>query len=376
MISSIIKFAIVGLPIALSFRLPARNCFQKNNILSSTAQTSVNLDTITDQIIGKLNANVEEGKADAKYAKMFADFFEEYKESCKKANEDPKTYQFNVMTFISTIQQASVDPYKFKPFHEFIREPFDYYKWGNEFLKPLMILEQSRIVGLENAKKIEELLTKGDNVMILSNHQTEADPQVLSNLLQRENMASLAEKMIFIAGHKVTTDPVAIPFSMGRNLLCIHSKKHIRNPPEEFTKKQADNLASMKALGDLASEGGRLFWVAPSGGRDRPDESGEFQVAPLDAKSLDMFRIIAMQSKKPLHFFPMAMYTNRLVPPPKDLSSDVGEARSAARGPVSAHFLPETDGLGGLKDKQFAHDLQCTIETAYADLVKWHKEHE
>jgi hypothetical protein len=27
-------------------------------------------------------------------------------------------------------------------------------------------------------------------------------------------MSSLAEKVIFIAGHKVTNDPVAIPFSM------------------------------------------------------------------------------------------------------------------------------------------------------------------
>jgi glycerol-3-phosphate O-acyltransferase len=31
-----------------------------------------------------------------------------------------------------------------------------------------------------------------------------------------------------VAGDRVTTDLLAMPFSMGRNLLCIFSKKHVR----------------------------------------------------------------------------------------------------------------------------------------------------
>jgi hypothetical protein len=46
-------------------------------------------------------------------------------------------------------------------------------------------------------------------------------------------------------------------------LLCIHSKKHIKNPPEKVAEKQAQNLESMKALGSLTSQGGSVFWVAP-----------------------------------------------------------------------------------------------------------------
>ena len=60
---------------------------------------------------------------------------------------------------------------------------------------------------------------------MIGNHQTEADPQVLSLLLETEGYEDTAEKTIFVAGHKVTTDPLAIPFSMGRNLLTIFSKK-------------------------------------------------------------------------------------------------------------------------------------------------------
>lgn len=67
---------------------------------------------------------------------------------------------------------------------------------------------------MENAKKIISAIEKGENVVILSNHQTEADPQVLSILLETVGLGSLAEKIVFIAGHKVTNDPVAIPFSM------------------------------------------------------------------------------------------------------------------------------------------------------------------
>ena len=36
-----------------------------------------------------------------------------------------------------------------------------------------------------------------------------------------------------------------------------------------------------------------------------------------------------------MHFFPMAMYTHTLVPPPKEVSTELGETRSAKRGAVS-----------------------------------------
>ncbi len=39
---------------------------------------------------------------------------------------------------------------------------------------------------------------------------------MLSILLERNGLGALAEKIVFVAGHKVTSDPVAIPFSMVR----------------------------------------------------------------------------------------------------------------------------------------------------------------
>ena len=68
----------------------------------------------------------------------------------------------------------------------------------------------------------------------------------------------------------------------------------------------------------------------------------------------------------------MAMFTHRLVPPPKATDSALGEKRSAKRGAVSVMFLPQTDGIGGLKDKEFTAEVQAAVDGAYAELVKFH----
>lgn len=56
-------------------------------------------------------------------------FIEEYAESNLQANEPPERFKENVFTFLKSVQHALKDPFKFDPFHQAIREPFDYYKW-------------------------------------------------------------------------------------------------------------------------------------------------------------------------------------------------------------------------------------------------------
>ena len=60
-----------------------------------------------------------------------------------------------------------------------------------------------------------------------------------------------------MAGDRVTTDLLAMPFSMGRNLLCIFSKKHVDNPPELKSQKTRHNRNVMKTMGKMFSEGGK-----------------------------------------------------------------------------------------------------------------------
>jgi hypothetical protein len=53
-------------------------------------------------------------------------------------------------------------------------------------------------------------------------------------------------------------------------------------------------------LNQLLAAGGQVIWVAPSGGRDRPNpaDMSRFTVADIDLKTNEMFKILGMQSSK------------------------------------------------------------------------------
>jgi len=137
--------------------------------------------------------------------------------------------------------------------------------------------------------------------------------------------------MIFVAGERVTTDPLPVPFSMGRNLLCIYSKRYIDNPPEEKARKTSHNRKTMERMSELLSEGGQCIYVAPSGGRDRRNASGIVEVARFDPQSVEMFYLMAERAPRPTHFYPMALATYDFLPPPETVQRELGEARQARR---------------------------------------------
>ncbi|KAK8627739.1 hypothetical protein V6N13_135341 [Hibiscus sabdariffa] len=57
----------------------------------------------------------------------------------------------------------------------------------------------------------------GHNVVLISNHQTEADPIIISLLLEKTN-PQLTESMIYVAGDRVIIDPLCKPFSMDEDI--------------------------------------------------------------------------------------------------------------------------------------------------------------
>jgi glycerol-3-phosphate O-acyltransferase len=116
--------------------------------------------------------------------------------------------------------------------------------------------------------KIQEQLAAGENVVLLANHQTEADPGVFAHMLASSH-PSLATDVIYVAGDRVVTDALCKPFSMGRNLFCVHSKKHLDDVPELKASKMETNRKTLVAMQRAFNAGGTLVWIAPSGGRDR-----------------------------------------------------------------------------------------------------------
>jgi glycerol-3-phosphate O-acyltransferase len=259
-----------------------------------------------------------------------------------KGHAPVASYQTWFENFLDLIKMHHDSPFIFQPYHERVRYPHDYYKFGNDFFRLLVDEKNSSVHGHDHLKEIVAHLKKGHNVVFLANHQVEADPQALSLLLD-EKYPKLAEKTIFVAGERVITDPVAVPFSMGRNLLCIYSKRYIDHPPEKKAEKQHHNKRAMELMCLLLKEGGKSIYVAPSGGRDRRNAEGIVEVAKFDPQSVEMFYLIAQKAKTPTFFYPMALATYDLLPPPETVQIELGEPRYSRRTPIHMAIGPSID---------------------------------
>jgi len=290
----------------------------------------------------KLDRLIKQGALSEKYGTILRYFYDCYLEELVKAgvSKDDCDRQFDL--YLDLVVKHMADPYPFEPFHTQIRHPFDYYAFGLDFLRPLVEPTESVALGLDYAKEIALHVKAGNNVILLANHQIEADPQAISLLLE-SSYPELAEKMIFVAGERVITDPLAVPFSLGRNLLCIYSKRYIDQPPELKSQKQLHNKRTMERMVELLSEGGRCIYVAPSGGRDRPNEEGTVEVARFDPQSIEMFFLMTQKATHPTFFYSLALKTYLLLPPPETIQVELGEVRKTSRGGIKLCFGPKID---------------------------------
>lgn len=270
----------------------------------------------------------------------FISFFTSYEATLKKEEIEFPPLLPLFETFLTLVIKQLKAPAFFELYHGQITTPFDYHHFGLEFIRPLIDLKHSTLTGEETLQQITSYLTKKDNVILFSNHQSEADPQIIKILLEQRH-PMLSKQMIFVAGERVITDPLAVPFSLGLNLLCIYSKRYIDHPPEDKSKKQLHNKRTMETMSKLLKEGGKCIWVAPSGGRDRPTKEGIFEVASFDPQSIEMFALMAQKADHPTHFFPLAIKAHTLLPPPNTVQIELGEARFVERGDVHLAFGPE-----------------------------------
>jgi len=293
----------------------------------------------TSNFLSKLKEDAKEEAIPQKYADILEQFYLGYQQAVASQEGNYDKIFFNLL---ERIKQQCLEPFVFQPFHKHLRKPFDYYQFGIDLVKPLVDMPHSSVQGIDHLKQIVSSQEKGENAIFLANHQVEADPQAISILLEN-SYPRFAEEMIFVAGERVITDPLAVPFSMGRNLLCIFSKRYIDHPPEQKMKKQLHNKKTMELMSELLSEGGKAIYVAPSGGRDRPNTSGVVEIAPFDPQSIEMLYLMAIRAGHPTHFYPLALKTYQLLPPPETIQVELGEARIAKRADIHLAFGPKID---------------------------------
>lgn len=272
----------------------------------------------------------------------FLGFCSYYKAACEKANIDPNSCIDVFSTFLQCVAKELQNPYSFGPYHRAIRAPTDYYTLGLDFVRPLVDFKHSMVLGKTSLAAINLAIQNKENVVLLSNHQTEIDPQIISLLIENE-YPQLASQMIFVAGHRVVTDPLAIPFSLGRNLICIYSKRHMDTPAEKKAEKIAHNQKALKCLEDLLQEGGKCIYIAPSGGRDRVNENGQPEVSPFDPQSVEMLYLLSQKARHPTHFYTLALATYPLLPPPTQILTEIGETRTTHYSPAHLVFGQRID---------------------------------
>jgi len=291
------------------------------------------------ELKGELLTLKQSGQLSEKYYELILGSIHSFKEALVSANRPFEPMVPLLGLFFRYLLEQIKSPYHFEPYHQKIPE---YYKFSLDFFRSLIHLEKSKVVGQSQLDTMTAQLAKGENVVFLANHQTEADPQAIALLLEKTH-PKLAGEIIYVAGERVITDPMAIPFSLGTNLLCIYSKRYIDFPPEEKANKQNHNKKTMELMSRLLQEGGKAIYVAPSGGRDRKDGAGNIVPAQFDPNSVEMFYLMAKKAKTPTHFYPLALDTYKLLPPPESIQVELGEIRTAKYSAVHIAFGPECE---------------------------------
>ncbi|KAG6407582.1 hypothetical protein SASPL_130574 [Salvia splendens] len=379
------------------------------------------LDARSEQdLLMVIQKEAEAGRLPINIAQGMTELYHNYRDAVLRSGH-PKADEIvmsNMAIVLNRIFSDVQDPFQFSPYHNAIREPFDYYTLGQKYIRPLvdfrpwqmpisdhcMINFQStcllgnefiRIVEYcycknsylgnssifyEIEKKLEQVhsfldvsinvimelyviidkLVKlilevlclnfpvdichfGENIILMSNHQTEADPAVIALLLESTS-SFIAENLIYVAGDRVITDPLSKPFSMGRNLLCVYSKKHMSDDPKLIDMKRRANTKSLKEMALLLRTGAKIIWIAPSGGRDRPDPvTKEWHPAPFDSSSVDNMRRLVEHAGVPGHIYPLAIMCHEIMPPPLKVEKEIGERREISFHGVGVSVGPAID---------------------------------
>lgn len=190
------------------------------------------------------------------------------------------------------------------------------YQEGNKYILPFidsMISENleagSGIRSFANIERLAALSRDGAKCLLLVEHYSNFDLPVLIYLLRKAGPEGerIADSIVAIAGIKLSeTNPVVTAFSEAYSRLVIYPSRSIdeiatkivdpARRAAETAKANAINLASMKALARLRTEG-KIVLVFPAGTRFRPwDPASKRGVREIDSyiRSFDYLSFVSI----------------------------------------------------------------------------------
>ncbi|GAB2273436.1 Glycerol-3-phosphate acyltransferase ATS12, chloroplastic [Dionaea muscipula] len=296
-----------------------------------------------EELLSRIQKEANSGRLPANVASGMEELYQNYRYAVlvSKTPDADDIILTNMSTVLDRILVDVEEPFQFAAHHRAVRDPFDYYMLGQNYIRPLIDFRNSYVGNASLFSQMEDMLMQGHNIVFISNHQTEADPAIIALLLEKQN-SQIAENMICVAGDRVLTDPLCKPFSIGRNLLCVYSKKHMYDVPELVDMKKRANTRSLKEMALLLRGGSQIIWIAPSGGRDRPDPyTKDWYPAPFDVSSVDNMRRLVEHASVPGHIFPLALLCYDIMPPPLEVEKEIGEKRIISFHGAGLSVAPE-----------------------------------
>eukprot|EP00899_Mesostigma_viride_P019595 jgi/Mesvir1/27637/Mv07367-RA.1 len=298
------------------------------------------------ELLQGIDRKVEEGVLPKMAALGFKDLYQNYYLAVKSGGyPDADQRVFSALQRMADRVLFEFEhPFDFPSLHTGFAEdaPYNYFQMGQDYIGALVDWNNSYVGNADRVKEIEGHVKNGESVIFLANHQSEADPAAFTHMLEHVS-PKIAKDVIYIAGDRVVADKFCKPFSMGRNLLCVNSKKHMDDIPELKQQKMRDNRRALNTLAKLLNEGGKIFWIAPSGGRDRPNTEGQWIPDKLDVSSAAMMMRLIEQANVPGRIYPFAMLTYPLMPPPPKLEKALGERRLFGFNGIGVSVGPEVD---------------------------------
>jgi len=153
-----------------------------------------------------------------------------------------------------------------------------------------LVLPGSGVSGMDNARELFGLLSRGRSCMFLLEHYSNMDLSLFDCFLRKEEGgAPIADALVAIAGMKLNEDsPVVAAFASAYTRIVICPSRALQGlDPEkdkdELLRSAAINRAATRALIRVKGKGG-LVLVFPSGTRYRPgDPSTKQGVREIDS---------------------------------------------------------------------------------------------
>ncbi len=182
------------------------------------------------------------------------------------------------------------------------------------FVEPNLLAPGSTLTGGEYIAEVLEFLGKGGNVLVVQNHTSGADTSSFRQLVrQHQGGNPVMDQAILVAGHVVNLYLIPLTIMCGLRFFPIFSAKYKAQAEaacktDVAAEMNAQNRRAMMAMVQAASQGGKMMWVYPEGGR------GEGQLLEGHAQVAKIPELIAGASPNDFMIWPTYIEATDILP--------------------------------------------------------------